>query len=99
MSTTCSPGTPTCSSSARCPKTSRLAGLRVGYGLASAPLVEALSRARPPFSVNVLALAAIEAGVASEAWRAMSVDRVRHERGRSGTGPGAAGSGVLPEPG
>ena len=33
-----------------------LAGLRVGYGLASAPLVEALSRARPPFSVNVLAL-------------------------------------------
>ncbi len=59
-----------------------LAGLRVGYGLASAPLVEALSRARPPFSVNVLALAAIEAGVASEAWRAMSVDRVRHERGR-----------------
>ena len=42
-----------------------LAGLRVGYGLASAPLVEALSRARPPFSVNVLALAAIEAAVAS----------------------------------
>ena len=40
-----------------------LAGLRVGYGLASAPLVEALSRARPPFSVNVLALAAIEAAV------------------------------------
>jgi histidinol-phosphate aminotransferase len=58
-----------------------LAGLRVGYGLASAPLVEALSRARPPFSVNVLALAAIEAAVASEPWRAMTVDRVRHERG------------------
>jgi histidinol-phosphate aminotransferase len=59
-----------------------LAGLRVGYGLASVPLVQALTRARPPFSVNVLALAAIEAGVESEAWRAMSVDRVRHERGR-----------------
>jgi histidinol-phosphate aminotransferase len=59
-----------------------LAGLRVGYGFASAPLVQALTRARPPFSVNVLALAAIEAGVASEAWRAMSVDRVRHERDR-----------------
>jgi histidinol-phosphate aminotransferase len=62
-----------------------LAGLRVGYGLASAPLVEALSRARPPFSVNVLALAAVEAAVtheASDAWRAMSVDRVRQERTR-----------------
>ena len=60
-----------------------LAGLRIGYGLASVALVEALSRARPPFSVNVLALAAVEAAVqheASEAWRAMSVDRVRHER-------------------
>jgi histidinol-phosphate aminotransferase len=67
-----------------------LAGLRVGYGLASAPLVEALSRARPPFSVNVVALAAVVAAVghegpvpneANDAWRAMSVDRVRQERG------------------
>jgi histidinol-phosphate aminotransferase len=59
-----------------------LAGLRMGYGLASAPLVEALSRARPPFSVNALALAAIEAGAASEPWRAMSVALVRQERAR-----------------
>ncbi len=57
-----------------------LAGLRAGYGLSSAPLVEALSRARPPFSVNVMALAAIEAAVTSEPWRVMTVDRVRHER-------------------
>ena len=57
-----------------------LAGLRISYGLASASLVAALARARPPFSVNVQALAAVEAGIASEAWRAMSVDRVRHER-------------------
>ena len=79
-----------------------LAGLRIGYGLASAPLVEALSRARPPFSVNVLALAAVEAAVqheASEAWRAMSVDRVRQERARLEHALGAAGCGVLPEPG
>lgn len=59
-----------------------LAGLRTGYGLASRPLVQLLSRARPPFSVNSLALAAIEAGVASEQWRAMSVARVRQERAR-----------------
>jgi histidinol-phosphate aminotransferase len=57
-----------------------LAGLRVGYGLASPPLVAALSRARPPFSVNAVALAAIEAGLASEAWRDMSVAIVRQER-------------------
>jgi histidinol-phosphate aminotransferase len=43
-----------------------LAGLRIGYGLASAPLIDALSRARPPFSVNVLALAALEAAVADD---------------------------------
>ena len=59
-----------------------LAGLRIGYGLASAALVEALWRARPPFSVNNLALAAIEAGAASEPWRAMSVALVRQERAR-----------------
>lgn len=59
-----------------------LAGLRVGYGLASPPLVAALSRARPPFSVNALALAAIEAGAASGPWRAMSVTMVQNERAR-----------------
>ena len=59
-----------------------LAGLRVGYGLAAPALVEALSRARPPFSVNSVALAAIEAGAASEQWRAMSVAMVRQERSR-----------------
>lgn len=57
-----------------------LAGLRAGYGLASAALVAALSRARPPFSVNAVALAAIEAGLAAEAWRDMSVAIVRQER-------------------
>ena len=73
-----------------------LAGLRVGYGLASAPLVGALSRARPPFSVNALALAAIEAGVASEAWRDMSVALVRTERARLESALGALGVEYFP---
>jgi histidinol-phosphate aminotransferase len=73
-----------------------LAGLRVGYGLASAPLVEALSRARPPFSVNVLALAAIEAAVESGPWREMSIDRVRHERGRLEQALGRLGAEYFP---
>jgi histidinol-phosphate aminotransferase len=69
-----------------------LAGLRVGYGLGSAPLVGALSRARPPFSVNALALAAIEAGAASEHWRAMSVAMVRQERSRLESALSAVGA-------
>ncbi len=75
-----------------------LAGLRVGYGLAAPALVEALSRARPPFSVNSVALAAIEAGAASEQWRAMSVAMVRQERSRLERALGTLGP-VLPEPG
>ena len=59
-----------------------LAGLRAGYGLGAAPVIGALARARPPFSVNTLALAAIEAGAGASAWRAMSVARVREERSR-----------------
>jgi histidinol-phosphate aminotransferase len=63
-----------------------LAGLRVGYGLASPALIESLSRARPPFSVNILALAAVEAALeaaaATEAWRTAAVARARQERAR-----------------
>jgi histidinol-phosphate aminotransferase len=60
-----------------------LAGLRVGYALASPELIASLARARPPFSVNALALAAIEGIAPSEeaaAWRAMTTARVREQR-------------------
>jgi histidinol-phosphate aminotransferase len=59
-----------------------LAGLRVGYALASEGLISALRRARPPFSVNSVALTALQAGLGQEAWRCMAVDRVRQERAR-----------------
>jgi histidinol-phosphate aminotransferase len=57
-----------------------LAGLRAGYALADPELITSLARARPPFSVNALALAAIEAGVGAQAWRDMVVARVREQR-------------------
>ena len=40
-----------------------LAGLRVGYGLGSAAVIDLLNRVRHPFNVNLLALAAAEAAL------------------------------------
>jgi histidinol-phosphate aminotransferase len=59
-----------------------LAGLRAGYALAEPGLIAPLARARPPFSVNALALAAIEGGAApsAAAWRSMAVARVTEQR-------------------
>jgi histidinol-phosphate aminotransferase len=57
-----------------------LAGLRVGYGLGAADVIEALGRTRPPFSVNRMALSAVQATFGEDAWRSMSVARVREGR-------------------
>jgi histidinol-phosphate aminotransferase len=59
-----------------------LAGLRAGYGLGPAELIAQLARVRPPFSVNMMALTAIEAAATAPAWQSMSVARVREERAR-----------------
>ena len=59
-----------------------LAGLRAGYGLGPAGVMTALARVRPPFSVNAMALAAVEAAAGEPAWRAMAVARVTEERAR-----------------
>jgi histidinol-phosphate aminotransferase len=68
-----------------------LAGLRAGYGIGAAEVITALARVRAPFSVNAMALAAIEAAEpaartstasGAEAWRAMAVARVREERAK-----------------
>jgi histidinol-phosphate aminotransferase len=57
-----------------------LAGIRLGYGLASPEIVSALQRVRAPFSVGAPALAAGRAVLRDGGWRTMSVERVRHER-------------------
>lgn len=57
-----------------------LAGLRIGYALASEPIIDALRRIRPPFSVNSAALLAADAALNHEEWRAMTVSMVRHQR-------------------
>jgi len=49
-----------------------LAGLRVGYGLGSAGVIDLLNRVRHPFNVNAPALAAAEAALRDEAFLARS---------------------------
>lgn len=44
-------------------KSHGLAGLRVGFGIASEPVTETLYRIKPPFNVNILALKAGEAAL------------------------------------
>ncbi len=44
-----------------------LAGLRIGYGLASPQVADALNRVRQPFNSNLLALAAAKAALADQA--------------------------------
>jgi histidinol-phosphate aminotransferase len=57
-----------------------LAGLRVGYAVGDATLIGALRRARPPFSVNALALTAVSAVLRCDDWRASIVSRIVEER-------------------
>jgi histidinol-phosphate aminotransferase len=59
-----------------------LAGLRIGYGLAATEIVEALNGIRPPFNVNVAAIAAGLAALENPAWRDYAVELVRRERRR-----------------
>jgi histidinol-phosphate aminotransferase len=59
-----------------------LAGLRVGYGLAAAPVIAALDAIRPPFNINSVAVAAATAALDAPAWRDFGVALVRRERTR-----------------
>ncbi|MCU1491859.1 MAG: hisC [Acidimicrobiaceae bacterium] len=59
-----------------------LAGLRVGYGLGSPEVIEALSRTRVPFGVSALAQVAATASLAAGANLALRVTQVVAERAR-----------------
>jgi histidinol-phosphate aminotransferase len=55
-----------------------LAGLRIGYGLASAEIADLLQRARQPFNANSIAQAGAIAGLADD--RASAQDEGHHRR-------------------
>jgi histidinol-phosphate aminotransferase len=57
-----------------------LAGLRVGYGIGAADVIDALESIRPPFNVNAVALAAARAALAEPAWHDYTVGLVVRER-------------------
>lgn len=57
-----------------------LAGLRLGYGVMPAELADYLCRARPPFSVNILAEAAGLAALEDEAFRQATMEVVAEGR-------------------
>jgi histidinol-phosphate aminotransferase len=58
-------------------KTYGLAGLRVGYGVAPAECIRLLNKARQPFNVNAMALAAAEAALGDDAFVARTRRMVR----------------------
>jgi histidinol-phosphate aminotransferase len=45
-----------------------LGGMRVGYGIAQAPIIEALYKVRPPFNITTLSLEAASAALEDEAF-------------------------------
>ena len=57
-----------------------LAGLRVGWGYAAAPVIDALDRIRAPFNVNIPAQAAALAALDDDAFLERSRALVREER-------------------
>jgi histidinol-phosphate aminotransferase len=61
-----------------------LAGVRVGYGIASPEVVSALRRTRHPFGVSAIAQAAALAALDAEAELTERVDAVVNERARVG---------------
>lgn len=63
-------------------KTYGLAGIRIGYGFASAEVVDAFHRAREPFNVNALAQAAAIAALSDEAHIKATVENNRRGMAR-----------------
>jgi histidinol-phosphate/aromatic aminotransferase/cobyric acid decarboxylase-like protein len=57
-----------------------LAGLRLGYAVGPEPVVEALRRVQPPWSVNALAQAAGAAALGDAAHRERSLQQLRRDK-------------------
>ncbi|MGA1274232.1 MAG: histidinol-phosphate transaminase, partial [Burkholderiaceae bacterium] len=70
-----------------------LAGLRVGYGVASEEVTDLLNRVRQPFNVNSLALAAAEASIFDDDFLARSAELNRQGMLQIQTGLQALGVG------
>jgi histidinol-phosphate aminotransferase len=73
-----------------------LAGLRLGYGVLPPPLAEAVRRAHPPFSVNILAEEAGLAALKDTAFLRQTLKVVREGRTFLARGLEALGCRVLP---
>jgi histidinol-phosphate aminotransferase len=76
-----------------------LAGLRVGYAVAPAPLVELLDRVRMPFNVSSIAQAAAVAALDDQEHVARSRALVNEQRPRLSAGISALGFDVFPSVG
>jgi histidinol-phosphate aminotransferase len=73
-----------------------LAGLRVGWAYAPAPIADAIDRIRPPFNVSIPALAAAVASTADEDFQALSLAHVERWRPWLTQQFGGLGLGVIP---
>lgn len=74
-----------------------LAGVRVGYGVASdAPLIKALMKTRNPFGVNALAACAASEAIDDQAHLAQVVQQATHERDRVAAALAAKGYDCAP---
>lgn len=76
-----------------------LAGLRVGYGLGSAAMIDLLNRVRHPFNVNLVALAAAEAALDDTDFLARSYALNRAGMGQLTQGLDAMGIAHVPSKG
>lgn len=73
-----------------------MAGARIGYGVAAAPLIAAFDKVRNHFGVSRIAQAGALAALADQPWLAASRDRVTLARDRLAAI--AAGNGLIPLP-
>ncbi len=77
-------------------KSFSLAGVRVGYGLASAEIVAGLLKVKDSYNVNRFAIAAGVAALDDAAYMRANAARIRSERERLAAGLSALGLKVLP---